>query len=166
MPMLSIHPWPSSAELGEIKAIARKCGVLNRLGIKCPVSHIAEAYAAFGNEIESYTVDVSSGTQSASVINAAISAMDGLSGCTVRRVIELFANTAYNAYFGESTYDPFKLIADAGYGCSLAMQTGTYHPTLPNSNNAILKGTDIEYWQNKGVSEYTYEYDWSNGLNW
>lgn len=166
MPMLSIHPWPSSAELGEIKAIARKCGVLNRLGIKCLVSHIAEAYAAFGNDIESYTVDVSSGTQTASVVNAAISAMDGLSGCTVRRVIELFANTAYNAYFGESTYDPFKLIADAGYVCSLAMQTGTYHPTLPNSNNAILKGTDIEYWQNKGVSEYTYEYDWSNGLNW
>ena len=166
MPMLSIHPWPSASELGEIKAIAKRCGVLNRLGIKCPTSHIAEAYAVFGNDVESYTIDVSSGAQTSSVINSAISAMDGLSGCTVRRVIELFVSTTYNAYFGSTQFDAFKLIADAGYGCSIAMQTGTYHPTLPNSNNAILKGTDIEYWQNKGVSEYTYEYDWSNGLNW
>ena len=165
MPMLSIHPWPGE-NTAEIKAIAKKCGVLNKLGIKVPASRIADAYAVFGNDVESYTIDVSSGTQTATTINAAITAMDRLTDCTVRRVIELFASTAYNAYFGESTYDPFKLISDAGYGCSLAMQRGEYHPTLPNSNNNILKGSDINYWQAMGVCEYTYEYDWSTGLNW
>lgn len=169
MPMLSMHPWPSSSELQEIKAIARKCGVLPLLGIKCSAAHIAEAYAAFGNEIESYTVDVSSGSQAKSVVEAAIAAMAGLSGCTVRKAIELFASTAYYAYCNTTEanrYDAFKLISDAGFVCAIAQQTGSYHPTAPNGGSILMKPTDVDYWTGKGVTEYTYEYNWSTGLNW
>lgn len=165
-PMLSIHPWPSSSELAEIKAIARKCGVLNKLGIKTVASHITEAYSVFGNDIESYTLDVTSGAQTAQAISAAITIMDGLTGCEVRRVIELFASTAYNAYFGSTSYNAFESITGAGYEAAIAQQNGEYHPTAPNNSTPFISPTDFEYWRTKGVTEYTYEYFWSYGLNW
>lgn len=167
MPMLSIHPWPSGDELEEIKAIARKCGVLSKLGIKCPTSHITDAYSVFGNDIESYTIDVSSSAAERSDIENAITKMNSLAGCTVRRVIELFASTAYEAYFGETQFDAFGLISAKGYGCAIAQQHGEYHPTDPGGSDSVLIwGSDFDYWISKGVNEFTFEYHTSFGLNW
>ena len=60
-PMLSVHPIPTASEYAEIKALAEKYHVLENLNIKMAgnTSNIADAYAVFGDAIESYAFDVS-----------------------------------------------------------------------------------------------------------
>lgn len=60
-PMLSVHPIPTATQYAEIKALAEKYHVLETLNIKMAgsTSNIADAYAVFGDAIESYAFDVS-----------------------------------------------------------------------------------------------------------
>lgn len=162
-PCLSIHPMPTAAELEEIKELAKKYNVLETLNIKSSTTYASRVIGVFGNDIESYTVDVSSGAQNAAAVQAAITALSSGS-LTTKKIIELFASTAYNAYFGSNPFDAFKLITDAGMTASLAQQTGNYHPVI-SSASVIMWEQDIEYWISKGVTEFTYEYDWNYGLN-
>lgn len=163
-PMLSIHPFDAE-HLPEVRELARRCGVLADLGIKCTAANMPTAYAIFSNEVESYTLDITSGATTQATVQSAINTMAGLTGCTVRRVIELFASTAYAAYFGETQFDPFGLISAAGFGCSIAQQTGRYQPTHDGSSVLIWEA-DMDWWRQKGVNEYTFEYHTSFGLNW
>lgn len=163
-PMLSIHPFDAE-HLPEVRELARRCGVLPDLGIKCTAANMPTAYGIFGNEVESYTLDISSGATTQATVQSAINTMTGLTGCSVRRVIELFASTAYAAYFGEMQFDPFGMISAAGFGCSLAQQTGRYQPTHDGSSVLIWEA-DMDWWRQKGVNEYTFEYHTSFGLNW
>lgn len=163
-PMLSIHPF-DAVHLPEVRELARRCGVLADLGIKCTAASMPTAYGIFSNEVESYTLDIISGATTQATVQSAINTMAGLTGCTVRRVIELFASTAYAAYFGETQFDPFGLISAAGFGCSIAQQTGRYQPTHDGSSVLIWEA-DMDWWRQKGVNEYTFEYHTSFGLNW
>ena len=164
-PCLSIHPMPSAEELEEIKTLAAKYNVLGTLNIKCSQTYIQRCFGVFGNEVESYTIDVSSGSQTAATIQNAISSMNSLN-ITVDKIIELFASTAYNAYFGAAPYDAFKLITDAGIKASIAQQTGSYHPVVTSSASVIMWEQDINYWISRGVTEFTYEYHWNWGLEY
>ena len=164
-PSLSIHPFPTSEQLGEIKALALKYGVLKDLTVKATQGNMSTLYSVFGNDIKEYVLDVLSGSQTATVINSAISTMDGLTDCIAQRTIELFASTAYNAYFGDSPYNAFELISAAGYGCSIAQQAGSYSPN--GDSTTQMSGRDIMWWcENHGVTEFTVEYNYSTGLNW
>ena len=92
-----------------------------------------------------------------------------MTGCTAKRVIELFESTAYLAYFNSDTskrHEPFEAIAAAGYTCSIAAQLGEYSPTTSGSS-VIIPASDMEWWcNNHGVTEFTTEYNYSVGLNW
>lgn len=163
-PMLSIHPFDAE-HLPEVRELARRCGVLADLGIKCTAANMPTAYGIFSNEVESYTLDITSGATTQATVQSAINTMAGLTGCTARRVIELFASTAYAAYFGETQFDPFGLISAAGFGCSIAQQTGRYQPTH-DERSVLIWEADMDWWRQKGVNEYTFEYHTSFGLNW
>ena len=165
-PVLSIHPFPTSDQLAEIKTIAKKTGILDKLCVKAGVDRVGTLYSVFGNDIDTYFITIASGSQTANVITAAINAMNALTGCTARRVIELFSGTAYDAYFGSSTYDPFGMILNAGFSAGIAHQNGHYNPVGPDSTT-ITNAASMEWWNvNHGVTDFTNEYHWSNGLPW
>lgn len=168
-PALSVHPLPSASELGEIKEMAQRYGVLENLTLKGTPYAITQMWAVFGNSIFAYVIDVPSGYQTAATITSAINTMNGLTGCTVSRVIELFESTAYSAYFNADVskrHTPFEAIAAAGYKCSIAAQLGAYSPTT-SGTNVIIPASDMEWWcNNHGVTQFTTEHNYSVGLNW
>lgn len=168
-PILSLHPFPNASELEELYNMAKKCGVLKNLTLKCSTSNeISNLFAVFGNDIEKYIYNIPSGTQSASAINNAVSKLDALAGCTAERGIEVFSSTAFDAYFGNSRYNLFELITGAGYIASLCHQNGAYSPYDNGAaTHNMLLGYDFIYWnKNHGVTEFTDEYNWNDGLNW
>lgn len=167
MPMLSIHPFPTSSELEEIKLIATKLGVLSNLGLKATTANIATLYSVFGEDVESYTIDVTAGAQTEATVLAACTAMNALNIQKPRKVIELFKSTVWNAYFGSGTnYDAFNDIIAAGLECSVANQVGRYNP-VPDPNNQVYIGEEHFWWYYEhGCHEFTYEMNFSNGLNW
>jgi glycerophosphoryl diester phosphodiesterase len=71
-PMLSVHPNPTASEWAEIKALAKKYNVLQNLNIKgASITNCLEiAYPVFGDEIESYALDVSTNVDKASDLAA------------------------------------------------------------------------------------------------
>lgn len=165
-PALSIHPFPSQAQLAELRELARKYNVLSGLTVKCSAANIPAAYNVFKNEVFKYVLDVAAGPQTAAVINSAISTLNNLTGCTVRRTIELFSSTAYAAYTAGTPWDPFGMIRAAGFGASITFQNGAYDPTTPGVSQNVLREAAVNYYVEKGVTEFTEENNWSDGLNW
>ena len=171
-PVLSIHPFPSSSELEEIRNMAILYNVIDKLELKIPVneSNLNTLYSVFGNRIEAYIVDIASSTSGAAAetaVNDAIGYLNNLrtAGCTVRLGVELFESTAFDAYVNVGI-TPFQTIANAGYTASLARVNGYYSPTHPSVDSNCTFGADYEYWMSRCVTEFTDPYNYSDGLNW
>lgn len=165
-PMFSLHPMPTVSELEEIKDLAKKYNVLHMLGFVCNATYMPRVWSVFGSDIDTYLVIVSAGKRSIDDINAAISSLDAMTGCTARRVVELFASTVYNAYFGDSPYDPYRAIKDAGYISALCCQNGATKP-VSGSTGVYEWAADVEYWfKEHGVTEFNEEIGYNRGLLW
>lgn len=165
-PVLSVHPLPSAAELAELKDLADRYSVLDRLELKGPsFTTISALYAVFGDEVDSYVLDVPSSNTDAATMAGYISDMQSL-GATCKLGIELFESTAFDAYVNQSGFYPFSMIKAAGMIASLARVNGYYSPTHPSVDSNNTFGSDYEYWIDKGVSEFTDAYNYSDGLEW
>lgn len=137
-PMLSVHP-SLSGHWNNIKALAKKYGVLSTLNIKSDPTSIEVPMAVLGNEIESYTIDLSTNESAVSRFNS-LTATYSLQN--VKRVIE------YN-----NTVITDALISDVlsnGYLCGVFNYSST---------NRVLELYE------KGVTEFTEDYNASVGLN-
>lgn len=153
-PMFSWHPVSSAEEMQEIKAMAKKFGLLPYLNIKMAfsggsnVSALDIAYSVFGSEIESYTGDVNVDTDISTIITSLDTTNAAQNKDKVRVGLELF-----NSRLGNDT-SKVQAILDAGYFVAIAWMTAD--PT----------GEQLEYWIRNGVTEFT-EYNMvSYGLNW
>ena len=165
MPMLSIHPAEvvTESNMAEIKAIAKRYGVLGRLGIKIPTWSAGDTFVArglqiafnvFGYDIESYTLDLNTSIRTAELPIALFNALN-IDGTKVRRVIEAFASAVND-----------EMITDciaAGYEFGIANSTHT-HPDGTSSGRILAE--EFEHWMALGVREYTDKCNYSSGLNW
>jgi glycerophosphoryl diester phosphodiesterase len=143
-PMLSVHPALSEAEWGDLKALAIKYGVLERLHVKSFYTQILEtAYSVFGDSIDGYTYDVGSFSNYEEVIQTFQNI--GIDSTKNRCVIE------WNMSNITSTIASATI--SAGYGVSvwnLGRPTGEkYHELI-----------------DMGVTEFTDDYNCSYGLEW
>ena len=143
-PMLSCHPVPTSSEWAEIKALAVKTGVMKSLNIKMAQSNaattFADAYAIFGTDIDSYTVDVSV------LSNTVISDMES-AGFDLTKV-----RVGVEYYYAIITQE---LVSDAiAAGFFAACVLGTISS---EEKEALIR---------MGVTEVTEYSQFSHGLNW
>ena len=143
--MLSVHP-PLEGHWDNIKAMAKRYGVLSNLNIKAPGENIAIPMATLGDEIESYTIDDSSGISYINYFNG-IKTTYGIT--KAKCVIEYKHSVLTDALITE--------VLNAGYVC------GVYEITPSDTqtrNDIQLELID------KGVTEFTEDYNCSVGLNW
>lgn len=144
-PMLSVHP-SLSGHWNNIKAMAKKYGVLDKLNIKAPTANIEAPMSVLGNEIESYTIDDSVGT-------SLISLFDSLTSTynlgNVKRVIEYNYNVLSDDLIAE--------VLNNGYAC------GVYNITADATHTRFDRQLELI---EKGVTEFTEDYNGSVGLNW
>lgn len=166
-PMFSMHPRPgiqTAGALASLKALVKKYGLLDKLIIKMPLvldegeynlSNFTAIFSVFGNDIAAYEVD---GVQGMSNPESVITLFDGVSsGCTVRKVIEWWASQL-------STDNT--LIASAiasGYEVSCAQNSYT---DISGETLSSFSSEFVKQMMTLGVTEFTDNYNMSNGLYW
>ena len=161
-PVLSFHPAAQSTaeNFAEIKAMAKKYGVLDKLTIKAPaasntVTALQTAFSVFGYEIEGYTANVVSGGNVGTVITN-FTALD-IDETKVICCIEQFAGS--NTLIDESITN----ILSAGFEAGIASAS---HTSMDGLTGTELTQTDYEYYSNLGVNYFTSSAFASYGLNW
>lgn len=139
-PMLSVHP-SLEGHWGNIKDMAKKYGVLSTLNIKSRKAHLAVPMAVLGDEIESYTLDVNADEDQATWFSGVLEQY----GITkARKIIEYFYDYITDERIDSAISAGFQ-VGCASYG---------YH--LDRVRTLI----------EKGVTEFTEDYNASAGLNW
>ena len=139
-PMLSVHP-SLSGHWGNIKAMAKKYGVLHQLNIKSDPTSIEVPMAVLLDDIESYTIDTS-------VSENFVSRFDSLS--ETYGIVNAKKTIEYN----------YNAITDALITATL---NGGYRCGCFNYGSAL---STVEALIEKGVTEFTEDYNSSVGLNW
>lgn len=142
-PMLSIHP-NLSGHWENIKAMAKKYGVLDKLNIKASPENMEAPMSVLLDEVESYTMDKSSAVSVISAFNALLTTYNITKA---KKIIEYAENVLTDALIEEVLTNGFRLgvynIADV---------------STSYSKQKIL----IE----KGVTEFTENFNCCVGLNW
>ena len=139
-PMLSVHP-SLSGHWDNIKALAKKYGVLNKLNIKSDATGIEVPMAVLLDDIESYTIDDSTGVSRVARFNTLT---ERYTLTKTRKVIE------YN--YSVITDELISDVINNGYLC------GCFNYGY---DSRIVKSL-----MDKGVTEFTEDYNSSVGLNW
>ena len=154
-PALSCHPTSSSLngwtidKWNEVKALAQKYRVLDKLTIKCSYNDdaISNFYNVFGNDIEAFIADVSEDPTEATIEELASIGWD------LDKVKVGFEILVGDAYFSDETialFDANKLI----------------HGIAPGSGNLYKEAKFLKSIIDKGCYEITADKFYSNGLNW
>lgn len=155
-PALSCHPISSVStgwtvdKWGEVKTLAKKYRVLDKLTIKCSynIEAIRNFYNIFGDDIESYIADVSSNPTQETIEELANV------GWNLNKVKVGFEILATTAYFSDATialFDENNLIHGIAPGAS-----GDFYRNAKNLKDIV----------EKGCYEITADQFYSNGLNW
>ena len=155
-PCFSVHPNFTTAEWREVRSLADKWGVTKHLNLKAgyilgPECLINTAYPVFGNDIESYYVDINREGSGVSEVQNAISQF-GIDTNKVRVGIEYF-----HAYATDANIQAAR---NAGIPVGVVLQ---------NPNAAGVNGdtaANINHWIELGVSSFTDTCNPSVGLNW
>ena len=189
-PVLSFHPLYSATGIPvvingkpredreyvrdalEIKALAKKCGVLDQLSIKIASSaavynptdpehdfQLGRLYEVFGNDIDGYIVTlVRSG---ANTVGTVIDAFDSLRASEtpliVDATIELWADKAKE--------EEVATITTAGYHASL-FQAAAVYCAIDGEKRTMFNSNDYDYWRSRGVTRFGTNKMSSMGLNW
>lgn len=144
-PMLSVHP-SLDGHWDNIKAMADKYGLLDKLNIKGSDSYIAYPMSVLGNDIESYTYDYSSMTASTAISYFGARLRNyNIDSEKVRLIIENMGSTPY-------TQADVDAIKDAGYLVSRA--------------NYDKNSTELTDCIDMGVTWFTDDFTPFVGLNW
>ena len=138
-PMLSVHP-SLSGHWANIKALAKRCGVLHNLNIKSDPTSIEVPMAVLLDDIESYTIDDSTSTSNVARFNS----LKTTYNITKARCIIEYNKTAITDALIEE-------VLNNGYACGVF------------NYSAI---SDMLELYGKGVTEFTEDYNSSVGLNW
>ena len=146
-PTLSVHP-NLVGHWGNIKALAKKYNVLNVLNIKASIG--SETYpdievpmSVLGNDVESYTIDVSQSVDNSTAF-AELLSRNNIDRNTVRCVIEFNNIAITDDLISSALNNGFKV------GCF----------------NYGSDGAQVVNLINKGVTEFTEDNNCSVGLNW
>ena len=139
-PMLSVHP-SLSGHWDNIAALAKKYDVLRTLNIKAPTGTIETPMAALLDAVESYTIDTST---SGSLVAYADRLKERYSLQNVKMVIEYHSDVLTDERIAETLAAGYKCGVYA-YGSSIAL---------------------VNSYMDKGVTEFTEDYNASIGLNW
>lgn len=145
-PMLSVHPGRTVSEYEEIKAMAIRNGVLDRLELKplCGEQTCATLKTVFGNNIKSVYFQIGNKTATEGLAYIANYDVDRTM-VDVGVTINLVSKPSFTA----SDAQPY---IETGYTVVL------YHPSLT--------GEQFKYWMDNGVHQFTDNSNFSNGLNW
>lgn len=145
-PMLSIHPNWTESEWLEIKAMTDKLSLTEKLNLKFAggENFFGTTYPVFGDEIESYAIDVSTSRDAAESMASLIETL-GIDLSKVRVGIEYFGGVITTAKVNNA-------IAN-GMFAAMVM-------------DGAITSEDYEYWMEHGVSEFTDDNHTSVGLNW
>lgn len=169
-PMLSLHPFPTQTQLGEIKDMAQRYGVLEHLTLKCPASSsVEDLYAVFGNSVEKYVLNITSGSKTEAAVLTEAQRFRDLKalGLTTDTAIEMFESTAYDFAINQAILDmPAKIIAAGADIAAIARENGMYSPTHQGYNSNSTFESDYRYWTAQGFTEFTDAYNISDGLTW
>ena len=144
-PMFSIHPMYEAEQWAEIKAMTDALGLTSRLNLKVAWSNennpFDVLFNVFGNEVESYTADVSGD------------------------IAETF-----NTYWSSKQIDRSKVKVGvefvSGITESAVANTLSYGFFVAKVMDNDPTSEDYEYWMNQGVTEFTDDNHTSVGLNW
>lgn len=145
IPMLSVHPALTASEWGEIKVLAQKYGVLNKLDVKLRPGgdYVNPAIQVLGNEIGRYSIYV----YSAEGCHWSLNKLNSLREVGQETpAIEMLYSIATKNLAGE--------IVNNGYSCSVFDGTRT------------LTSERMKEMMSWGVTEFTSNYNHSYGLNW
>ena len=144
-PMLSVHP-SLDGYWSDIKNLAIKYGLLNKLNIKASRAIIVYPMAVLGDDIESYTIDTS------------LSASEVISSFDTYKTTYGIAKAKCVIEFDYSSISSSKVsdVVAAGYFC------GCYNYT----NSATTYFERVKTLIEMGVTELTDDYNCSVGLNW
>lgn len=142
-PVLSVHP-DLAGYWDEIKALAKKYGLLNRLNIKAPTSYLQTPMMELRDTIESYTLLGTSSVTATQCVSTWSHLKLAYSIEKAACIIEYAANQLTDAYINT--------ILSAGYRCGV--------------NNYGSDTADVRTFMDKGVTEFTEDYNSSIGLNW
>ena len=145
-PMLSVHPNWTESEWREIKTMTDKLGLTEKLNLKFAGGEefFGTTYPVFGDEIESYAIDVSTSRDAAESMASLIKTL-GIDFSKVRVGIEYFRDVITTAKVNNA-------IAN-GMFAAMVM-------------DGAITSEDYEYWMEHGVSEFTDDNHTSVGLNW
>lgn len=155
----------------EIKALAERCGVLDKLGIKVDSGAttlwrvdprevpLELLYDIFGNEIDSYIVTQGQNqTESVSSIITAFNALrNAATPLSVDATIEIYGHKA--------TVSDVDAITGAGYRASIFQPVSTYM-AIDGDERSLFHSNDLEYWISHGVTRFGTNKIASFGLNW
>lgn len=164
-PAFSMHPYNTTEDLSEIREMLERYGLLGRFTFKgglvdgYSTQYIDRAVAAFGDDIESYVLDVPQTVADPTVAIAAFNAVTGIDRTKVRCTIGLAANKALSA----DGAGWIAAIRAAGYECEVFELTHTY---ADGTTGTALTGEEFERLISLGVTEFTDRYNLSNGLRW
>lgn len=166
-PMFSMHPRygiQTTEILTTLKNLVKKYGLLDKLIMKMPLvldngvynlSNFTTIFSVFGNDIARYEVDAVDGMSDPSLV---ITLFDGVSAnVTVPKVIEWWAAQIIN---DES------LVASAlaaGYEVSCVENR---HIDISGDQITALSSETVKKMMDLGVTEFTGQYNTSNGLYW
>jgi len=166
-PMFSMHPRygiQTTEVLTSLKNLVKKYGLLNKLIMKMPLvldngaynlSNFTSIFSVFGNDIARYEVDAVDGMSDPSSV---ITLFDGVSAnVTVPKVIEWWANQII------SNENLVASALSAGYEVSCVENR---HTDISGDQITALSSETVKKMMDLGVTEFTCQYNTSNGLYW
>ena len=142
-PMLSVHP-DLAGHWNNIKAMAKKYGVLEKLNIKGSPTNLPAPMSVLGDEIESYTLNRSVGESVIATFNTLLSTYNITKA---KKVIEYAENVLTDALIEEVLSNGFVL--------------GAY-----NIYDVSLSYARVKELIEKGATEFTENFNCCVGLSW
>ncbi len=145
MPMLSVHPALTASDWAEIKSLAQKYNVLDKLDVKLRPGddYVDPAYQVFGDEVQRYSIYVYSE-------EGCLWALNKLNTLGSKGYITPCIEMLYSIANREMA----EIILRNGYSCSIF------------DSSRSLTGERLKEMMSWGVTEFTSNYHHSYGLNW
>lgn len=167
-PMFSMHPRfgiQTTETLTSLKNLVNKHGLLDRLIIKMPLvvddgvytlSNFTTIYNVFGDDVFAYEVDAVDGMENPESVIAMLQNVS--SGVKTKLVIEYWITQLY----ADSSLANAVLSAGFGLSCAITTHTDISGDTITTG----FTSEDVKQLVAMGVTEFTEQYNTSNGLYW
>lgn len=160
-PIFSMHPVTgvqTQDNLKALRSLVSKYNLLDKLALKFPyvdaIDNLSNVFKVFGNDIYAYEID-----SSTALTSSDFRYFNNI-GITTRRVIEY----EVKCFIGSSSEQLISTAKSMGWSvASYIVGSFTFGDVKSHS---IFHGEDIRRLASMGVTEFTDDFNTSNGLNW